>query len=215
MVAGGLELVFQNDDVLVAEADDHVDLNARLFESLRRRIRNRAANAAADHANALFALDVGGLTKRAHEVLNVVALVEAAEQLRGQTDLLEDDCYRALFAVVARDRQRYALGFVIDAENDELTGFRLFGNERSFDLHVRHRGIEFLFARNFVHFFHPFNMNHTFPRKVPYSRIITRTLLSCKPYSLYFYGFAITIFSFRTIRHENSFASSSVRTASL
>ena len=131
------------------------------------------------------------------------------------TDLLEDDCYRALFAVVARDRQRHALGFVIDAENDELTGFRLFGNERSFDLHVRHRGIEFLFARNFVHFFHPFNMNHTFPRKVPYSRIITRTLLSCKPYSLYFYGFAITIFSFRTIRHENSFASSSARTASL
>lgn len=83
---------------------------------------------------------------------------------------LEDDGDGALFAVVARDRQRHALRFVIDAENDELTGFRLSGNERSFNLHVRYRGIEFLFAHNFVHLFSSLQRIILFlQRKVPYS----------------------------------------------
>ena len=47
---GGLELVLQDDDVLVAEADDDVDLSARLLERLGRRIGDGTANAAADNA---------------------------------------------------------------------------------------------------------------------------------------------------------------------
>ncbi len=76
MVAGLLKLVFQNDDVLVAEADDDVDLDACFLECLCRRIRNRAADAAADHTDTLFALHVGGLAKGTDEVLDIVALVQ-------------------------------------------------------------------------------------------------------------------------------------------
>ena len=170
MVAGLLKLVFQNDDVLVAEADDDVNLDACFLECLCRRIRNRAADAAADHTDTLFALHIGGLAKGTDEVLDIIALVHAAEKLGGKTDLLEDDGDGALFAVVARDRQRHPLGLVVDAENDELTGFRLSGNERSFNLHVRYRGIEFLFAHNFVHLFSSLQRIILFlQRKVPYS----------------------------------------------
>ena len=109
MVAGLLELVFKNDDVLVAEADDHIGFDASLFKRLCGRIRDCTADTAADNAHALFALHVRRLAKRADEVLNIVTLVQTAEHLGGQADLLEDDRNRSLFAVIARDRQRNAL----------------------------------------------------------------------------------------------------------
>ena len=109
MVTGLLELVFKNDDVLVAEADDHIGFDASLFKRLCGRIRDCTADTAADNAHALFALHVRRLAKRADEVLNIVTLVQTAEHFGRQADLLEDDRNRSLFAVIARDRQRNAL----------------------------------------------------------------------------------------------------------
>ena len=151
MVAGLLELVFENDDVLVAEADDDVGLDTRLFKGLCRRICDRAADAAADDADALLAFHVRRLAERTDKVLDIVALVQTAEHLGGQADLLEDDRDRALFAVIAGDGQRHALRLLIDTENDELAGLRLAGDERSLDLHVGDCGVQFLFAHDFVH----------------------------------------------------------------
>ena len=109
MVTGLLELVFENDDVLVTEANDHIGFDASLFKRLCGRIRDCTADTAADNAHALFALHVRRLAKRADEVLNIITLVQTAEHLGGQADLLEDDRNRSLFAVIARDRQRNAL----------------------------------------------------------------------------------------------------------
>ena len=167
-------------------------------------------------------------TQKVYSVEAAMAKLYAAEvamevttkavQLHGGTAHdLEDDIYGALFAVVARDRQRHPLGLVVDAENDELTGFRLSGNERSFNLHVRYRGIEFLFAHNFVHLFSSLQRIILFlQRKVPYSVYYnTQPAILQTLYSMYFYGFVITMFSFCTICHENSPASSPARTLSL
>ena len=151
VVARRLELVLEDDDVLVAEADDDISLDARFLKRLRGRIGNRTADAAADHADALLALDVRRLAERTDEVLNIVALVHAAEQLGRQTDLLENDCDRALFAVVTGDGQRHPLRLVVHAEDNELTGFRLPRHERSFDLHIGDGGIEFLLTYDLVH----------------------------------------------------------------
>ena len=109
MVTGLLELVFENDDVLVTEANDHIGFDASLFKRLCGRIRDCTADTAADNAHALFALYIRRLAERADEVLNVIALVQAAEHFGRQADLLEDDRNRSLFAVIARDRQRNAL----------------------------------------------------------------------------------------------------------
>ena len=149
MVAAGLELVFQNDDILAAEADNDIDLGACLLERLSGRKSDRTADAAADHADALDALGVRGLAERTDEVLNIVALVHRAEHLRRQADLLENNGYRTLFAVVACDGQGDTLTGLIHAEDDELTGLRLLGDKGSLDLHQSNGRIQLFLADNF------------------------------------------------------------------
>ena len=151
MVAGLLELVFKNDDVLVAEADDHIGFDASLFKRLCGRIRDCTADTAADNAHALFAFNVRRLTEWADKVLNIIALVQTAKHFGGQANLLENDRNRPLLAVITRNRQRHALRFLVYTENDKLTGLCLAGNERSFNLHIRYGSVQFLLAHDFVH----------------------------------------------------------------
>ena len=70
MVTGLLELVFENDDVLVTEANDHIRLDTCFFKRLCGRICDCTTDAAANYAHALFAFNVRRLTEWADKVLN-------------------------------------------------------------------------------------------------------------------------------------------------
>ena len=66
-----LELVLQNNKILVAEADDYIDLGTGLLEGHGCRQSNGAANAAADHADPLLALHIGVATEQIPEGAHV------------------------------------------------------------------------------------------------------------------------------------------------
>ena len=151
MVTGLLELVFENDDVLVTEANDHIRLDTCFFKRLCGRICDCTTDAAANYAHALFAFNVRRLTEWADKVLNIIALVQTAKHFGGQANLLENDRNRPLLAVITRNRQRHTLRFLVYTENDKLTGLCLAGNERSFNLHIRYGSVQFLLAHDFVH----------------------------------------------------------------
>ena len=145
------EFLLQDDDVLGAEADDDVHNGAGLQECLGCRQRDGAANAAAHHADALLVLHIGGTAQGAHKVADVVALVQGAQRVGGEADLLEDDGDGALLPVTAGDGQGHALALLVNAEDDELACLCLAGNEGGLDVHHGDGGIQFLFANDFVH----------------------------------------------------------------
>ena len=152
VIRAGTELVFQDDNVLVPEADDHVHNGAGLLEGTGSGQSDGAAHAAADNAHPLLALHVGGLAQGADEVPDVVALVQFSQSLGGEAHLLEDDADSTLLAVVAGDGQRHTLAHLIDPEDDELTCLCLSGNEGGLDVHQGDVGIELLLTHDFIHF---------------------------------------------------------------
>ena len=157
MIGTGPELVLQNDDILVPEADDHIDLRAGLLEGHGSGQGNGAANAAADHADPLFAFLIRGLAQRTHKVPDIVALVQSAQRLGGEAHLLENNADGALFPVVAGNGQRHALALLVNPEDDELPGLCLFGNKGGLDLHQGDGIIQLFLTHDFVHnLIHPF-----------------------------------------------------------
>ena len=151
-VVGGLpELVLQNDDVLGAEADDHVHNGAGFLEALGGRQSDGAAYAAADHADPLLALHVGGLAQRADKVPDVIAFIQGAQGFGGEANLLEDNGHGAFFPVTAGDGQGYALAQLVDPDDDELTCLGLAGDEGGLNVHHGNGGVQFLFPYNFIH----------------------------------------------------------------
>ncbi len=145
------ELLLQDDDVLGAEADDHVHNGAGLLKGPGSGQGDGAAHAAADHAHSLLALDLGGTAQGAHKVLDVVALVQSAQGLGGEAHLLENDGNGALLPVIAGNGQGDPLAHLVDAENDELTGLGLPGNEGGFDVHEGDGGIQLFLANDLIH----------------------------------------------------------------
>ena len=108
--------------------------------------------AAAHHADPLGALrQLGGQAQGAHEILNVVALVQVGQQLGGQTHLLEDNSNGALLPVIVGDGQRDALPLLIQAQDDKLPGPGLLGNERGLYLQQGDAGVEYLFPYDLYH----------------------------------------------------------------
>ena len=142
LITAGAELVLENDKILVAEADNAGDLGALLVQCLRHGQRNGAAHAAADHADVFQAFDLGGLAQRADEVVHGLALFERVELHRTGAHDLEDDRHGAGLAVKACDGQGDSLGILLRADDDELAGLRLFGDERRMDPELGYGGVQ-------------------------------------------------------------------------
>ncbi len=150
-VGGGLELILQNHNVLVLEADDRVDLRAAVVELLEHGIGDGAADAAADHADLLLALGLGRTAERADEVLNELALLLVTELLGGRADGLHNDGNGALLAVVVMDRDGDAFAVFIDAQDDELAGLGLLCHHRRLDLIQDDGRLERFFSDDAIH----------------------------------------------------------------
>ena len=102
-------------------------------------------------AHPLLALHIGGTTQGADKVMDVVTLVQRTQCLGGEAHLLEDDGNGALLPVIAGDGQGNTLTLFINAEDDELTGLGLLGNEGGFDVHEGDGGVQLFFANDFIH----------------------------------------------------------------
>ena len=157
MVGTGPELILQNDNILIPEADDYIDLGTGLLEGHGCRQSNGAANAAADHTDPLLALHIGGLAQGTHEVPDIVALIQSAQGLGGEANLLENNADGALLPVVTGNGKGHALALLVDPEDDKLPGLCFLSNEGRFDLHQSDGIIQLFLTHDFVHdLIHPF-----------------------------------------------------------
>ena len=134
VVAGRAELVLHDDDVLAAEAADHVDRHAQALELLGDGVVNGAAGAAADDADALrVRVYLSGAAERADDVGDVVARLHEREHLGALARGLEVEADRANLGVVVRYREREALAELVQPEDGELARLRRLGNKRCLD----------------------------------------------------------------------------------
>ena len=115
-----LYLVLEKDEVLVAEAGDHVHLAAVLVQPLGLRVRDGRSQTAADDARAARALELGGVAERPREVQQRVARLQLREAHRGGAHRLEHDGDGARLRVAFVHRERDALAALVDAQHDEL-----------------------------------------------------------------------------------------------
>ena len=151
LVAGLLEVLLQDHQILGAEAHDGMDLSAIVMELLQHGIRNGAAHAAAHNGDLLLALDVRGLAQRADEIMQRLSLFEGIQFHRRTADDLVNNRNRAALTVVIRNGQRDALAVLQRAQNDELAGLRFFGDKRRVDHHLGDGRVQALFFDNPKH----------------------------------------------------------------
>ena len=151
LVAASVELVLKDEQIFIAEADDAVDGAALLVQFAGNGQRNGAADAAAHDADLLQALGLGGTAQRADEIVDAVARVQAVQLHGGAADDLEDDVHGAFLAVVTGHGQGDALAVLKRAHNDKLARLCLFGDERGFNDHLRHGGVQRDFFSDLVH----------------------------------------------------------------
>ena len=151
LVAGLLEVLLQDHQILGAEAHDGMDLSAIVMELLQHGIRNGAANAAAHNGDLLLALGLGGLAQGSHEVCQAIAFLHVAELHSGGANRLNNDGDGALFGIIGVDGDGDTLAVFIRPQDDELTGLSFFGNEGRFDLIESYGGPQCLFSHDSVH----------------------------------------------------------------
>jgi len=142
LVAAGVELVLKDQQILIAEADHAVHHTALIVQFLGNGQCNGAAYAAAHNAHLLQTLGLGGATQRADKIVDTIACVQAVQLHGGTAHDLEDDIYGALFAVVTGHGQGDTLAVLKRTYNDELTRLCLFGDQRGFDDHLCHGGVQ-------------------------------------------------------------------------
>ena len=148
-----VDLVFQQHEVLVSEAGDHVHLAAVVMQPFRLRKRDSRAQAAADDARALRTCELGGVPQRPGEIEQRVARLHLGETHGGGAHRLEDDRDGAGLRVAVVHGERDALALLVDAQHDELTGLDLFRDLGSTHHHARHLGIERLYLFDGIHVF--------------------------------------------------------------
>ena len=151
LVTAGVELVLEDEQILIAEADDAVDGAALVVQLLGNGQGDGAAHAAAHNTDLFQALGLGGAAQGAHKVMDAVACVQAVQLHGGAAHDLEDDIHSALFAVVTGHGQGDALAVLKRAHNDKLARLCLFGNERGFNDHLRHGGVQRDFFSDLIH----------------------------------------------------------------
>ena len=135
-VVGALaELVFPENEVLIAEADDGNRPVPRLLVRPQLRIDGGHAQAAAhQHHRALQLAYVARQPQRADEIEDPVALAQRQHFKGGFTHRLDDDRNRPVGYVEIRHGQRYAFPMLVDASHDEVPGTRRSRHIRRLDV---------------------------------------------------------------------------------
>ena len=138
-VADGLELLFEDQQVLGPGTEDADDGVAGLFESGRDGQQRRIADPAADTDDSAEVFDVGGLAERAGDVAERSADFDFGHLGGGLADTLENQPDGALFGVGPGDGQRDALaGVFINRNDDKLAGFAGPRDQRCRNIHQKY-----------------------------------------------------------------------------
>ena len=143
------------------------------MELLQNGVCDGAANAAADHADLLLTLGLGGTAQRAHKVMQAIALLLVAQLLGGGAHRLNDDGNGALLAVIVMDRNGDTLTILIHAQNDELAGLRLLGHHGCLDLIEDHSGFQRFLFHDAIH---TYSLISVFSLPAPFSQVTPGTL---------------------------------------
>ena len=106
------------------------------MQRFRRRIRDCAADAAADHDGAPNALDIRSVAERADHVRDTVARVQSGKHFCRAAYGLKNHGDRSRRAVIVGDGQRHSFAQCVDAENNILSRPRFCGDIRRFDFHI-------------------------------------------------------------------------------
>ena len=128
-----------------------VDNAALLVEFTGDGQRNGAAHAAADDTDLLQAFHLGSAAQRADEVVDALTYFEAVQLHGGAAHDLENDIHSACLAVITGHGQGDALAVLKRAHNDKLARLCFFGNERGFNDHLCHGGVQRDFLSDLIH----------------------------------------------------------------
>ena len=164
LVAAGPELVLQDQQILIAEADHAVHHTALIVQFLGNGQCNGTAHAAAHNAHLLQTLGLGGAAQRADKIVDTIACVQAVQLHGGTAHDLENDIHSALFAVVTGHSQGDALTVLKRTYNDELTRLCLFGDQRGFNDHLCHGGVQRDLFSDLIHRVCSFMLTFPSPR---------------------------------------------------
>ena len=142
-VGSGTEFVLENQQIFVSETYDAGDVAALGLQSLGYGKRYGASHSSAYDADVLLAFDLGGLSKRSHEVLDGIAFLPVVQLLGGGTDDLEDYLDRTGLLISSGNGKGNSLSVLIYTENDELSRLGLCSHQRCFYLHLCDSRIQF------------------------------------------------------------------------
>jgi len=161
-IAAGVELVLQDQQILAAEADHAVHDTALVMQLLCNGQSNGAAHAAADHTHLFQALGLGSTAQRPHKVVDALAHLQAVQLHGGAAHDLENNIYGALFAVVPGHGQGDALAVLKRTHDDELARLCLFGDQRGFNDHLCHGGVQRDLFSDLIHCVSSFLLANSF-----------------------------------------------------
>ena len=157
-----LHLVFENEKVLIPCTLDAVNIDAVVMEPLELVIDGCGAYAAGNEEDPFLfeffngnVYEIGRPSQRTYDVGETVADLEIRHAFGLCADDSENDGDDPFFAVIVTNCERDALAFIINADDEELSGHCLAGNERRNDLHAPDIGSEMFFLCDLKHYLSP------------------------------------------------------------
>ena len=158
ILRNGLHLVFENEKVLVPCTLDAVDFNAVVMKSLELVINGSRAYAACDEED-LFLFEffngkideIGRPSQRTYDIGETVADPKIGHALGLCADDRENDGDDAFFTVIITNGERDSLAFIINADDEKLSGHCLTRNKRCNDFHEPDVCSEMLFVYDLKH----------------------------------------------------------------
>ena len=114
-------------------------------------INYRAAYSAADEQHSLVLVELGGITQRTHEVLDVIAVFKLRNLTRGVAYHLDKQGDLSRIGIVIAYSERHALAMLVHAYNYELSGIAMRSYILSLERHFDNRGSGYLRPYNLIH----------------------------------------------------------------
>ena len=151
LVGQSADFLFQNNQILVTEADNSVNGNAHLVQFTDNGEADSAAGTACNNANALCAGQIGGVTQRANNVCDVFAGLLVAHQLSGSTSNLEYKANGTLFDIPVFDGQGEAFAIFGNTQNAKLACLYLLSDVGRIQSDLDQSRIQGLHINDFYH----------------------------------------------------------------
>jgi hypothetical protein len=144
--------VFQNQQLLVAGANDGDYRVASFFEGFGDGVCCGCADASTDHGDFAVVLDFTGFSEGSCDGEDFGADFEFASLYGGEADFLENEGDGALVGVPCDEGEGDAFAVFVYAEDDELSGFGFLGYVGGGDGYLLDLGCELGFGEDFVGF---------------------------------------------------------------